>query len=269
MVQRRFALGNRVDVPREYDPSILFPIERAIGRAEINLADRALPFVGVDRWYVYELSWLDGQGKPQVDTAVLTVPATSPYLIESKSLKLYMNSFAFARHDSREAVAAVMEHDISEVAEGHVVLTFGLPPLAANGGYSLDKIDVALDDYGPPNAEYLSADTGSIVDEVLSSSLLKSNCPVTGQPDWATVIITYRGPEIDRIGLLRYLVSFRDHAEFQEQCIERIYCDLMQHVNPQRLSVEARYTRRGGLAINPWRGSVGLECPAAGREDRQ
>jgi 7-cyano-7-deazaguanine reductase len=269
MPPRRFPLGNRVDVPHEYDPSILFPIERATGRAEINLADQALPFIGVDRWYVYELSWLDVRGKPQVDTAVLMVSATSPYLIESKSLKLYINSFAFARHDSREAVAAIMTSDMSEVAGSPVTMTFGLPPLTGIEGCSLDKLDVALGDYGPPNAEYLSADTGTIVEEVLCSSLLKSNCPVTGQPDWATAVITYRGPEIDRTGLLRYLVSFRDHAEFQEQCIERIYCDLTQQVNPQWLSVEARYTRRGGMAINPWRGSVGLECPAARREDRQ
>ncbi|MGH8079635.1 MAG: NADPH-dependent 7-cyano-7-deazaguanine reductase QueF [Lysobacter sp.] len=270
MTTHDLPLGRHVDYPREYDASLLFPIARALGRAHIGLSDDALPFAGFDRWHAYELSWLDGRGKPRVATATLTVPATSPQLIESKSLKLYLNSFNSTRFDSDERVRDTIARDLSAAAGAPVEVAFGLPSIGnLETAQSIDELDVAIDDYGPPNADHLQADPDAIVEETLSSALLKSNCPVTGQPDWARVIVAYRGPRLDRAALLRYLISFRDHAEFHEQCVERIHSDLQQRAHPQWLSVEARYTRRGGLDINPWRGSPGLARPAAGRDERQ
>ncbi|RDZ26507.1 NADPH-dependent 7-cyano-7-deazaguanine reductase QueF [Lysobacter silvisoli] len=262
-------LGRHVDYPRHYDPALLFPIARALGRSHIGLSDRALPFVGVDRWHAYELSWLDGRGKPRMATATLTVPAHSPHLVESKSLKLYLNSYNASRYDSDEAVRTQIAADLSAAAGAPVEVAFGLPPVQGSAALSLDEQDLTVDDYGPPNAAHLAADPTVVVEETLSSGLLKSNCPVTGQPDWARVDIAYRGPRLDRAGLLRYLVSFRDHAEFHEQCVERIFADLMRVAAPQSLSVEARYTRRGGLDINPWRATADFLRPLAHRDERQ
>jgi 7-cyano-7-deazaguanine reductase len=278
-------LGRQVDYPREYDASLLFPIARSLGRGEIGLDDGTLPFTGHDRWHAYELGWLDPHGKPRVATATLTVPADSPNLVESKSLKLYLNSFNASRFDHDEAVRERIAGDLSRVAGAPVTVAFGLPgfdeaadttearkePAAApgTGVQSIDELPVAIDHYGPPRADFLTADPGAIVEETLSSALLKSNCPVTGQPDWARVLIRYHGPRLERAGLLRYLVSFRDHCEFHEQCVERIFADLLRHAAPQQLSVEARYTRRGGLDINPWRATPGAPPVAAGRDLRQ
>ena len=262
-------LGRHVDYPREYDPSLLFPIARALGRSHIGLSDQALPFVGLDRWHAYELSWLDRRGKPCMATATLTVPADSPNLVESKSLKLYLNSFTASRVGSAEEVRARIGDDLGRCAGAPVEVAFGLPPMRESAGESLDELDVAIDDYGPPNAAHLAVDPAMVVEETLSCGLLKSNCPVTGQPDWARVDIAYRGPRLDRAGLLRYLVSFRDHAEFHEQCVERIFADLLRLASPQALSVEARYTRRGGLDINPWRATAGFLRPVAHRDERQ
>ena len=266
-------LGRAVDYPREYDPALLFPIARALGRGEIGLSDDALPFTGHDRWHAYELSWLDAVGKPRVATATLTVPADSPNLVESKSLKRYRNSFNASRFDDDAQVRERIATDLSRGAGAPVTVVFGLPGFdgAVDAAYagSIDDLPVAIDHYGPPRAEYVVADAANVVAETLSSALLKSNCPVTGQPDWARVVIDYRGPRIDRVGLLRYLVSFRDHCEFHEQCVERIFADLMRHAAPASLSVEARYTRRGGLDINPWRATPGVAAPAAGRDLRQ
>ena len=267
-------LGRHVDYPREYDASLLFPIPRAHGRAALGLADGdVLPFTGADRWHAYEVSWLDARGKPVVATLNFSVPADTPRLVESKSLKLYLNSFNGTRFDDAGAVRERIAADLSLAAGGEVTVAEGLPPMAGRGGaeagFLLDALDIAIDDYGPPNAAHLRAGAGDIVDEVLRSDLLKSNCPVTGQPDWASVRIAYRGPRIDRAGLLRYLVSFRDHAEFHEQCVERIFTDLLARCGVQSLSVEARYTRRGGLDINPWRTSRDRAAPEAGRDERQ
>jgi 7-cyano-7-deazaguanine reductase len=210
-------LGRHVDYPRTYDAALLFPIPRALGRDHIGLDDAALPFVGADRWHAYELSWLDARGKPRVATATFDVPAHSPHLVESKSLKLYLNSFNATRFDDDEAVRARIAEDLSHAAGAPVDVVFGLPPLEASDvGDSIDALDVAIDRYGPPDATLLASDAGDIASETLSSALLKSNCPVTGQPDWARIVIAYRGPRLDRAALLRYLVSFRDHAEFHE-----------------------------------------------------
>ncbi len=262
-------LGREVAYPRHYDPSLLFPIPRAAARAELGLG-AALPFDGVDRWHAYELSWLDANGKPRVATATIAVPAASPNLVESKSLKLYLNAYNATRFDDGEAVRARIAADLSRSAGADVGVEFGLPPFAAgDDAESIDALDVAIDRYGPPDATLLAADDDAFAEETLRSDLLKSNCPVTGQPDWAGVRIAYRGPRIDRAGLLRYLVSVRDHAEFHEQCVERIFVDVLARCRPQALSVEARYTRRGGLDINPWRATPGTPMPAPRRDPRQ
>jgi 7-cyano-7-deazaguanine reductase len=266
-------LGREVAYPRHYDPSLLFPIPRTQGRDAIGVPGDALPFVGQDRWHAYELSWLDARGKPVVATATLTVPATSPCLIESKSLKLYLNSFNAERFDDAEQVRARIVQDLSQAAGAPVEVAFGLPAIdtdADSSLQSLDALEVECSTYDEPQPSFLLAtETDDEVEERLHSALLKSNCPVTGQPDWAGVTITYRGPRIDRAGLLRYLVSFRDHAEFHEQCVERIFVDVLARCRPHTLSVEARYTRRGGLDINPWRGTPGLSPPTPGRDLRQ
>lgn len=263
-------LGREVAYPAHYDPSLLFPIARAIGRTALDLRGDVLPFIGHDRWQAYELSWLDARGKPHAATATLSVPFDSPNLIESKSLKLYLNSFNAHRFDNDDAVLATIAADLSRAAGARVDVAFGLPDIVYDdGAESIDGLDIDIDRYGPPDPQTLQADADTIVDEALCSALLKSNCPVTGQPDWASLRIAYRGPRLDRAGLLRYLVSFRDHAEFHEQCVERVFVDLMTRCAPQMLSVEARYTRRGGLDINPWRATPGTTAPAAGRDPRQ
>ena len=264
------ALGRHVDYPREYDASLLFPIARSLGRTAIGVDPASLPFHGNDRWHAYELSWLDARGKPRVATATFEVPTDSPNLVESKSLKLYLNSFNASRFDNDDAVREAIVRDLSNAAGAPVSVAFGLPPLRSDdAAIDLDAQDIAIESYGPPDASLLACDADDDTEELLSSALLKSNCPVTGQPDWASVRIAYRGPRIDRVELLRYLVSFRDHAEFHEQCVERIFVDVLARCRPRTLSVEARYSRRGGLDINPWRATPGLPAPAADRDPRQ
>ena len=271
MTSHELPLGRPVDYPRHYDPGLLFPIARAVGRSALALPDgEALPFAGRDRWHAYELSWLDARGKPVVDTATFTVPADSPNLVESKSLKLYLNSFNATRFGSAADVRTRIADDLAQAAGAPVDVRFGLPPMIGDEDdvIDLDALQVDIDDYGPPNADYLAC-VGDRVEARVRSALLKSNCPVTGQPDWAEVRIDYRGPRIEAEGLLRYLVSFRDHAEFHEQCVERIFTDIAARCRPECLSVEALYTRRGGLDINPWRGTPGMAAPAEVRALRQ
>ena len=255
-------LGARSDYPRGYDASLLFPIARSLGRAELGLGDAAsLPFRGVDLWNAYELSWLDERGKPQVALGQFRVPADSPNLVESKSFKLYLNGFNQERVGGIDTLRDVLARDLS-VATGAAVEValvpaerFGAQRIAELDGECIDALDVALDDYGPPQPDYLRVGAGR-AEETLVSHLLKSNCPVTGQPDWASVQVRYAGAPIEREGLLRYLVSFRDHAGFHEQCVERIFVGRLQRCGPQQLSVYARYTRRGGLDINPFRSTT-------------
>ena len=262
-------LGREVTYPRHYDATLLYPIPRRLGREAIGVA-APLPFIGHDRWNAYELSWLEPGGKPRVATATLQVPADSPNLVESKSLKLYLNSFNASRFADADAVRTRIEADLSQAAGAPVSMAFGLPPFepadAANG---IDGIEIDIASCESPDATHLAADPDNVLEETLTSALLKSNCPVTGQPDWADLTLRYRGPRIDRAGLLRYLVGFRDHAEFHEQCVERIFVDVLARCAPEWLSVEARYTRRGGLDINPWRASDGTDPPVALRTLRQ
>ena len=263
-------LGHAVAYPHTYDPSLLFPIARSVSRSAIGVDD-PLPFIGHDRWHAYELSWLDARGKPQVAAATIVVPCDSPNLIESKSLKLYCNSLNAHCFDDNAIALQTIAADLSRTAGAQVEVRVGLPPFlqADEHGVCIDALDIAIDDYGPPNARHLLTHDDAIADEHLYSQLLKSNCPVTAQPDWASLHLHYRGPRIDRMGLLRYLLSFRNHAEFHEQCVERIFVDILQRCRPQRLSVQARYTRRGGLDINPWRATAGTPVPVAARDQRQ
>lgn len=261
-------LGRDTAYPSGYDPGLLYPIPRAPARVQLGITG-TLPFVGIDRWQAFELSWLDARGKPCVATATLQVPATSPHLVESKSLKLYLNSLNATRFADAATLQACIEADLSAAAGAPVTLAFGLAPMADDGATGIDDLDITIDYYGPPDAALLQADPGDMAEETLTSALLKSNCPVTGQPDWADLTIAYRGPRIDRASLLRYIVSFREHAGFHEQCVEQIFVDLLARCAPQRLSVEARYTRRGGLDINPWRGTPGSTPPPPRRTRRQ
>jgi 7-cyano-7-deazaguanine reductase len=266
-------LGRHVSYPDAYDPSLLYPIDRAAGRAALGLR-APLPFVGHDRWHAYELGWLDPRGKPMVATATFVVPADSPCMVESKSLKLYLNSFNGTRMASADALRACIADDLSRVAGAAVDVAFGLPGVMREAGIAIDDLDCDIDAYGPPDPRHLrlaqdQADLTAPCDEVLVSELLRSNCPVTGQPDWASLRVAYRGARIDRVGLLHYIASFRDHAEFHEQCVERMFVDLMARCAPQALAVEARYTRRGGLDINPLRATPGMPAMRSGRDERQ
>jgi 7-cyano-7-deazaguanine reductase len=254
-------LGKTTIYADRYDPNLLFPILRQAKRDEIGVDGNALPFHGVDIWNAYELSWLDARGKPVVAIMTCHVPATSAAIIESKSFKLYLNGFAGEHMDSKSALVEVLERDLSQAAGASVEVQ--LSDVSARDhavvdldGTLIDALELDINDYGPPKSGYLHADEAVVVEETLVSNLLRSNCPVTGQPDWGSVQIAYHGPRIDAAGLLRYLVSFRNHNEFHEQCVERIYVDIQRHCRPQALSVYARYTRRGGLDINPFRSSA-------------
>ena len=267
-------LGKTVAASRHYDPGLLFPIARAPKRAELGLAD-ALPFDGVDIWNAWELSWLDHRGRPQVAVGEFRVPADSPNLVESKSLKLYLNSFNETRFDDGEAVRELIARDLSLASGGDVTVAlrgprdWNIPSITALEGRVIDDLDVDIDCHGPPRAEFLACGPGAETAETLVSHVLKSNCPVTGQPDWASVQVRYRGAPIDPAGLLRYLVSVRHHDEFHEQCVERIAVDLIRRCAPDELVVQARYTRRGGLDINPWRARGTGETPRNPRLARQ
>lgn len=273
-------LGKPTVYADQYDASLLFPIARAPQRAELGLG-ASLPFMGADLWTAFELSWLNPRGKPQVALAHITVPCESVNLIESKSLKLYLGSFNNTRLTDAAEVLARLRADLTEAAwRGAVVQSsvgvklvaaewFDREPIEELDGLSLDRLDLDCDRYSPA-PELLSAATNEApVSEVLTSNLLRSNCPVTGQPDWGSVQISYFGPQIDQAGLLRYLISFRKHNGFHEDCVERMFMDLQARCQPHRLSVYARYTRRGGLDINPFRTSYPQALPANRRTARQ
>jgi 7-cyano-7-deazaguanine reductase len=267
-------LGKPTDYAGHYDPDRLFPIERAGKRAELGIVG-APPFFGGDIWNAYELSWLDRRGRPRVALARIDVPADSPCIIESKSLKLYLNSFMQERIEDGAEVIRRLQRDLTAAAGAPVSVTLGAPEdftgvaLQPLGGSSIDRADADIDSYSPPQPGLLVAHRDLIVEETLTSDALKSNCPVTGQPDWASLQVRYHGPRIGRAGLLRYLASYREHADFHEHCVERIYLDLWRHCAPQSLLVYARYTRRGGLDINPWRSSTACAAPANSRTPRQ
>ncbi|MBA1261577.1 NADPH-dependent 7-cyano-7-deazaguanine reductase QueF [Stutzerimonas stutzeri] len=252
-------LGKSSAYVATYSPEQLFPIARAPKWAELGLTVETLPYRGVDIWNCYELSWLLPSGKPVVAIGEFRIPADSPNIIESKSFKLYLNSLNQSVFESREALLTVMVKDLSAAAGKPVevrlrtlddVATEGVAPLP---GRCIDDLDVTIEHYDSPQAELLRCDASRQVEECLHSHLLRSNCPVTGQPDWGSLVVDYRGAALEPSSLLAYLVSFRQHADFHEQCVERIFLDLQRLLKPERLSVYARYLRRGGLDINPYR----------------
>ncbi len=251
-------LGKKADYDSEYNPDRLFPIKRQLNRDDIGVDSHDLPFHGVDIWNHYEVSWLNQKGKPVVALAEICYDCASHSIIESKSLKLYFNSFNNHRFDGRDQVQAIIAKDLSDrlgVTVSVVLRSTNEPVLADTvvqwRGESIDECDVTCDTY-TVKADYLVA-SDEMVEEVLLSDLLKSNCLVTNQPDWASVKIAYKGKRINREGLLKYIVSLRNHNEFHEQCVERIFVDIMKYCQPEALTVYARYTRRGGIDINPYR----------------
>ncbi|OUS23762.1 NADPH-dependent 7-cyano-7-deazaguanine reductase QueF [Gammaproteobacteria bacterium 45_16_T64] len=261
-------LGKDSAYPDQYDPSLLYPIPRSQGRGELDDIE-SLPFNGVDIWNAYEVSWLDPKGKPRVAIAVLAVSALSENIVESKSLKLYLGSLNQSVYRSVDEVANIIKGDVQAIVRGDVVvdmeLLVGQPsrvvsPAAVEGLLDLrnavcvDDLDVDITHYSiEPALLCLDQSDDEVVDECVSSHLLRSNCPVTGQPDWATVFVHYRGKKICRGSFLKYIISYRNHNDFHEQCVERIFVDVMRACGPTDLSVYARYTRRGGIDINPFR----------------
>jgi 7-cyano-7-deazaguanine reductase len=273
-------LGKASAYVDQYDPSLLFPLPRAPKREEIGITG-ATPFFGADMWTAFELSWLNPRGKPQVALAHFTIPCESTHIVESKSFKLYLNSFNNSRFADASEVLARLRADIgAAVWHGGPVMagigarlvmpeSFGFEPLDELDGLNLDRLDIECTRYQPAPDLLTAAFDEQPVSETLVSHLLKSNCLVTGQPDWGSVQIRYSGPQIEQAGLLQYLVSFRNHNEFHEQCVERIFMDVWTRCRPVKLEVYARYTRRGGLDINPYRTSHPQALPANVRTARQ
>jgi len=267
-------LGKNTEYIQHYSPDLLEALPRSYGREDINLKSESLPFSGFDLWTGFELSWLNHRGKPVVAIAEFIIPATSSHLIESKSFKLYLNSFNQTRFDTPERVTTTLECDLSQAANAQVTVEiyphFDRYPLLTTSlpGECIDHLDIEVDDYQFNPAYLHNATSDEYVYESLSSNLLKSNCLVTNQPDWGSVAIKYEGKKIDREKLLRYLISFRMHNEFHEQCVERIFNDIHRYCRPDKLSVFARYTRRGGLDINPFRSNF-EEKPTIPRLVRQ
>jgi len=270
-------LGQATPYPDQYDPSLLFPIPRSENRLKLDIKpNQALPFVGIDIWNAFELSWLNKKGKPQIALAEFQVPADSPNMIESKSFKLYLNSFNSARFDDETAVREQLITDLSAIAGSKIATRINPTEAVAKKGMQemsgvlMDRLDIEID----PS---LSADPALLevnesfgpIEQCLVSHLLKSNCPVTGQPDWASVQIRYQGRPILEEGLLRYLIGFRQKGEFHEHCVETIFTDIKRQCKPEKLSVYARYTRRGGLDINPFRTDHNAPWPENTRHARQ
>lgn len=254
-------LGNHTQYVNQYDPSLLFPIERSINWDKRGIDRSTLPFMqhqgAVDIWNAYEISWLDMKGKPIVRVAEFRFSAHSNYIIESKSFKLYLNSYNLSQFESEDLVIERMSSDLSNASGADVEVIFYRPdqvPEVQNfSGHCIDECDVDIQQYSP-DAQLLKT-LDHITQETLFSHILKSNCPVTGQPDWASISIEYKGVKLDEAGLLKYLVSYREHGDFHEQCVENIFMDIWQQCQPEELSVYARYIRRGGLDINPFRSS--------------
>ena len=256
MDTKHLPLGKSVTHSTMYDPRQLCPVARGPARREIGLREE-LPFYGEDRWTAYELSWLNKKGKPIVAVGQITIPCTTPHIIESKSFKLYCNSFNQTQFESEKIVQQTMTKDMSRIAGEHVEVNlitpehFELLQPAQPEGECIDGLDIDVVHY-QVHPNLLETDV-EVVDQSLYSHLLRTNCPVTGQPDWATVVINYHGRQIVKESLLAYLISYRQHTGFHENCVERIFTEIMSHCKPYRLMVYARFTRRGGVDINPYR----------------
>jgi 7-cyano-7-deazaguanine reductase len=250
-------LGKKTEYDTHYNPDKLFPISRKINRNQM-LIPEVLPFFGYDLWNHYEVSWLNQKGKPIAGIAQILYACDSPNIIESKSMKLYFNSFNNTRMENIEMLQSVIKSDLESRIESPVSIKVSALNQVNNAlyyrgmhGKCIDDIDIECTDY-TINPSYLYTDTET-VKEVLYSDLLKSNCLVTNQPDWGSLQISYQGLKINHAGLLRYIISFRHSNDFSEQCIERIFMDIMQFCKPEQLTVYGRFTRRGGLDINPYR----------------
>jgi len=270
-------LGKSTQYPDQYDPSLLFPIPRVENRSKIGIqVGQALPFVGVDIWNAFELSWLNQKGKPQIALAEFQIPADSPNMIESKSFKLYLNSLNNARFEDETEVKELLIRDVSAIT-GSKITTRINPTEASSkkgmqemGGILIDRLDIEIDPSLPADSGLLGVNESfGPIEQCLVSHLLKSNCPVTGQPDWASIQIRYQGRPILEEGLLRYLIGFRNLGEFHEHCVETIFTDIKRQCKPEKLSVYARYTRRGGLDINPFRTDHNSPWPDNMRHSRQ
>ncbi|WLD59298.1 NADPH-dependent 7-cyano-7-deazaguanine reductase QueF [Salinispirillum sp. LH 10-3-1] len=266
------ALGREVDYPQEYEPSVLFPVPRADNRQAFGLTD--WPYYGFDLWNAYELSWLNDKGLPQVGMAIIELPAQSPNIIESKSLKLYLNSFNMTRLSGTEELHNLLVQDLSRVSGGPVSVRLlnvddyqQAALLDKEAAVLLDTQDIAIDDY-EVDSSLLQVNTDEYREEMVYSHLLRSNCPVTGQPDWGTLFIAYAGPALSHEALLKYICSFRSHTEFHEHCVERVFMDILALGTFDQLTVTAKYVRRGGLDINPCR-SLHEHRPDMGRLARQ
>ncbi|AKA85266.1 MULTISPECIES: NADPH-dependent 7-cyano-7-deazaguanine reductase QueF [Pseudomonas] len=252
-------LGKSSEYISTYTPSLLFPIPRAAKWAELGLSADTLPYKGVDFWNCFELSWLLPSGKPVVAIGEFSIPADSPNIIESKSFKLYLNSLNQTAFVDTPSLEATLRTDLSFAAGKPVTVRIrSLADIEAEGvmalpGACIDGLDINVSSYEHPRPELLRCDDSRVVEESVHSHLLKSNCPVTSQPDWGSVVVEYRGAALDHASLLEYIVSFRQHSDFHEQCVERIFLDLQRLLKPEKLTVYARYVRRGGLDINPYR----------------
>ncbi len=257
-------LGKQVSVVNHYAPELLFPIPRREAREALGLSE-PLPFEGADIWHAYEMSWLDSSDKAQVRVGRFSIPASTPNLVESKSFKLYLNSLNNVVFDADTAALACIARDVSAAVGGEVGLAVFDPDdtAIASGQPNGDCIDGAAGRWPrrEPDAAMLRCNMDALVEEQLYSHLLRSLCPVTGQPDWATIWLHYRGPALDHAALLSYILAYREHQEFHEQCVERIFRDLQQRCRPQFLHLQAFYTRRGGLDISPFRSSGGGQPP--------
>ncbi|WGE47537.1 NADPH-dependent 7-cyano-7-deazaguanine reductase QueF [Actinobacillus equuli subsp. haemolyticus] len=252
-------LGQKTEYKSEYDPTLLQPVPRKLNRDGLGITEQQPFDRGADVWTCYELSWLNENGLPQVAIADVAIDFRSENLIESKSFKLYLNSFNQTKFASLEQVEQTLAKDLSQCASGQVSVkvyklsAYTQQPIVDFAGECIDEQDIQIDSYEFSNEHLAGVAEGEVVEETLVSHLLKSNCLITSQPDWGSVQIHYIGKKLNREKLLRYLVSFREHNEFHEQCVERIFTDLMQFAQPEKLTVYARYTRRGGLDINPFR----------------
>lgn len=264
-------LGKATTYTDTYSPELLFPIAREEKRAELGIVGTPL-FNGCDIWNAYEFSWLDQRGKPQIAVAEFCFPADSMNIVESKSFKLYLNSFNQTKFTDINAVKQVLEQDLAQATKSSVTLSLTTPQqfsqviLQEFDGVLLDDLPVTCSIY-QPDASLLTLDHNHVT-EILYSHLLKSNCPITGQPDWGSVMVHYQGQQINHDSLLQYIVSFRNHNDFHEHCVERMFMDISQHCKPEKLTVYARYTRRGGLDINPFRSNF-TSAPVNYRQARQ
>ncbi|MGH1426595.1 MAG: NADPH-dependent 7-cyano-7-deazaguanine reductase QueF [Arenicella sp.] len=273
-VLKDLTLGQKTTYCSSYDAEILQAVPRYLNRQELGIVNQQ-PFVGVDVWHAYELSWLNAKGKPVVALARCTVPCNTPNIIESKSFKLYLNSFNQSRFESKQTVLDLLVKDLSDVAGGEVLVELFNPEdiqafqTSVLPGKCIDNIDIEIKEYDLKPSLLALANEDHETKETIHSHLLKSNCLITNQPDWASVIISYTGNKIDHVGLLRYLISFRMHNEFHEQCVERIFMDIMTMCLPTSLTVQALYTRRGGLDINPLRSTEMFDKETSRRTNRQ